>query len=155
MQRPYNLLMQNPWKTKPCHSFHRNTGSLSVVVRSYRSAVTNNAHKFDNGFYWQPGFYDNIICTTGQLKRIRKYVLDNPQNWNGNEWNLSSVKRQSFLRPIKSIPARIFNFYSDRQTNIFKIHPSLTTSKEGHNTIKWNSLPYPIPALFPANSLTL
>jgi REP element-mobilizing transposase RayT len=61
------------------------SGSLSVVVRSYKSAVTKNAHKFDNGFYWQPGFYDNIICTTGQLKRIRKYVLDNPQNWKGNE----------------------------------------------------------------------
>jgi REP element-mobilizing transposase RayT len=60
-------------------------GSLSVVVRSYKSAVTKNAHKFDNAFYWQPGFYDNIICTTGQLKRIRKYVLDNPQNWNDNE----------------------------------------------------------------------
>ena len=61
------------------------TGSLPVVIRSYKSAVTKNAHKFDNGFYWQPGFYDNIICTTGQLKRIRKYVLDNPQNWNDNE----------------------------------------------------------------------
>jgi REP element-mobilizing transposase RayT len=60
-------------------------GSLSVVVRSYKSAVTKNAHKFDNAFYWQPGFYDNIICTAGQLKRIKKYVLDNPQNWNDNE----------------------------------------------------------------------
>jgi hypothetical protein len=36
-------------------------GSLSVVVRSYKSSVTKNAHKFDNGFSWQPGFYDNII----------------------------------------------------------------------------------------------
>jgi REP element-mobilizing transposase RayT len=36
-------------------------------------------------FSWQPGFYDNIICTTGQLKRIRKYLLDNPKNWNDNE----------------------------------------------------------------------
>ena len=59
-------------------------GSLSVVVRSYKSAVTKNTHKFDNGFYWQPGFYDNI-CATGQLRRIRKYVLDNPQNRNDNE----------------------------------------------------------------------
>ena len=60
-------------------------GSLSVVVRSYKSAVTKYVHKFDNGFSWQPGFYDSIICTTCQLKRIRKYVLDNPQNWNDNE----------------------------------------------------------------------
>jgi REP element-mobilizing transposase RayT len=60
------------------------SGSLSVVIRSYKSAVTKNAHKFDNGFSWQPGFYDNIICTNGQFKRIRKYILDNPQNWNDN-----------------------------------------------------------------------
>ncbi len=61
------------------------SGSLSVVVRSYKSAVTKHAHKSDANFSWQPGFYDNIICTPRQLKRIRKYLLDNPQNWNGNE----------------------------------------------------------------------
>jgi len=61
------------------------SGSLSVVVRSYKSAVTKNVHKSDNHFSWQPRFYDTIICSSGQLKRIRKYMLDNPQNWNDNE----------------------------------------------------------------------
>lgn len=56
-------------------------GSLSVIVRSYKSAVTNHIHKIDSGFSWQPGFYDNIICTGGQLSRIRKYILANPENW--------------------------------------------------------------------------
>jgi putative transposase len=60
------------------------SGSLSVVVRSYKSAVTKHVHKLDSHFSWQHGFYDTIICTTGQLKRIRKYVLENPQNRNGN-----------------------------------------------------------------------
>jgi len=31
-------------------------------------------------FSWQPGYYDTIICTTGQLYRIRKYISDNAQN---------------------------------------------------------------------------
>lgn len=57
-------------------------GSLSVIIRSYKSAVTKHIHKIDSGFYWQPGFYDNIICTKGQLSRIRKYILANPENWN-------------------------------------------------------------------------
>jgi len=43
--------------------------------------VTKRAHKFDTNFSWQPGYYDTIICTTGQLSRIRKYILDNAQNW--------------------------------------------------------------------------
>ena len=60
------------------------SGSLSVVVRSYKSAVTKHAHKLDSHFSWQSGYYDTIICTKGQLKRIRKYVLENPQNWNDN-----------------------------------------------------------------------
>jgi REP element-mobilizing transposase RayT len=56
-------------------------GSLSVVVRSYKSEVTKQTHRFDNNFSWQRGFYDGIICTTGQLSRIRKYILDNTHNW--------------------------------------------------------------------------
>jgi REP element-mobilizing transposase RayT len=56
------------------------SGSLSVVIRSYKSAVTKDAHKFDNGFSWQRGFYDTIICTNGQLSRIRKYISNNAQN---------------------------------------------------------------------------
>ena len=59
-------------------------GSLSVVVRSFKSAVSKYAHRVDNDFSWQTGFYDTIICTNGQLKRIRKYIIDNPQNWNKN-----------------------------------------------------------------------
>jgi len=57
------------------------SGSLSVVVRSYKSAVTKHAHKSDTNFYWQPGFYDSIIYTVDQLFRIRKYILDNTQSW--------------------------------------------------------------------------
>jgi len=79
MQRPSHPLNETMSSISP------KSGSLSVVVRSYKSAVTKNVHKSDNHFSWQRGYYDNIICTIGQLKRIRKYVLENPQNWNGNE----------------------------------------------------------------------
>ena len=60
------------------------SGSLSVVVRSYKSAVTKHAHKSDSSFSWQRGFYDNIICTSGQLARIRKYISENVQNRDKN-----------------------------------------------------------------------
>jgi putative transposase len=56
------------------------SGSLSVVVRSYKSAVTKYAHQFNSNFSWQSGFHDVIICTSGQLRRIRKYILENPLN---------------------------------------------------------------------------
>ena len=66
---------------KTMSSISPKSGSLSVVVRSYKSAVTKHAHKFDTNFSWQPGYYDTIICTTGQLSSIRKYILDNTQRW--------------------------------------------------------------------------
>ena len=57
------------------------SGSLSVIVRSYKSAVTKHVHRLDSYFSWQRGFYDAIICTTGQLSRTRKYILNNIQNY--------------------------------------------------------------------------
>ena len=64
----------------PMSSISPKSGSLSAVVRSFKSAVTKQAHKFDTNFSWQRGYYDTIICTIGQLSRIRKYILDNAQN---------------------------------------------------------------------------
>jgi REP element-mobilizing transposase RayT len=74
-----------PPSNETMSSISPKSGSLSVVVRSYKSAVTKHAHKFDSDFSWESNFYDNIICTDGQLKRIGKYVLGNPKNWNGNK----------------------------------------------------------------------
>lgn len=54
------------------------SGSLSVVIRSYKSAVTRYARMIDCDFSWQSGFYDSIICTAGQLARVRKYIENNP-----------------------------------------------------------------------------
>jgi putative transposase len=65
---------------KTMSSISPKSGSLSVIVRSYKSAVTKNVHKLDSHFSCQHGFYDTIICTTGQLFRIIKYILDNAQN---------------------------------------------------------------------------
>jgi REP element-mobilizing transposase RayT len=59
------------------------SGSLSVVVRSYKSAVTKHVHRLDSHFSWQHGFYDTIIYTTGQLSRIRKYISENTQYYSG------------------------------------------------------------------------
>jgi REP element-mobilizing transposase RayT len=66
---------------KTMSSISPKSDSLPVVVHLYKSEVTKRTHKFDTNFFWQPGYYDTIICTTGQLYCIRKYILDNAQNW--------------------------------------------------------------------------
>jgi REP element-mobilizing transposase RayT len=74
----------NPGKNIIMSSISPKRGSLSVIIPSYKSAVSKQAHKFDSGFSWQSKFHDRIICTSGQLSRIRKYIIDNPRKWDRN-----------------------------------------------------------------------
>ncbi len=56
--------------------------SLSTIVRSFKSAVSNACHK--NGYHdfqWQPHFYESIIRNENELNRIREYIINNPINW--------------------------------------------------------------------------
>jgi hypothetical protein len=77
----------NILKNETMSSISPKSGSLSVVVRSYKSAVTRHVHIFNIDFAWQARFYDSIICTSGQLSHIRKYIWNNPQTWNNNKQN--------------------------------------------------------------------
>jgi hypothetical protein len=59
-----------------------NPGSISTIVRSYKSAVTQWARR--NGcpdFAWQPRFYDRIVRNRRALRRIRRYIVANPTRW--------------------------------------------------------------------------
>ena len=55
------------------------SGSISAIVRSYKSAVTHRAG--ENGyteFSWQARFYDRIICDEASLANVRFYIVENP-----------------------------------------------------------------------------
>ena len=69
------------FKNETMSSISPRSGSLSVVVRSYKSAVSKNVRLINKKFSWQSQFHDSIICTGGQLSRIRKYIKNNPVNY--------------------------------------------------------------------------
>ena len=57
-------------------------GSLAVIVRAYKGAVTRWCRQ--NGypeFRWQRGYYDHIIRNEESLSRIREYITNNPRRW--------------------------------------------------------------------------
>jgi putative transposase len=56
-------------------------GSLASVIRSYKSAVSKYWHPTIRDFSWQSGYHDHLIRSGNELKRIRKYIIDNPINW--------------------------------------------------------------------------
>ncbi len=74
-------------KNEIMSSISPKSGSLSAIIRSYKSAVSKQAHEYDSGFSWHRNFNDIIICTSGQLYRIRNYILHNPEKWGNDKHN--------------------------------------------------------------------
>jgi len=70
------------------------SGSLSVVIRSFKSALTKwckqNGHFL---FDWLPRFHDRIIRNQSEYDRIEEYIRKNPEKWN-------SQNRGSATSPI-------------------------------------------------------
>jgi putative transposase len=58
-------------------------GSVSTIVRSYKSACTKwiNEHLPDLNFQWQERFHDHIIRNHEEYLRIENYIINNPGNW--------------------------------------------------------------------------
>src|SRR5690606_16057027 len=51
----------NPIKNQQMAKISPQSGSLSVIIRSYKSVVTKNARKINSDFGWQSRFHDHII----------------------------------------------------------------------------------------------
>jgi len=62
-------------------------GSLSSVIRSYKSAVTKYAN--DNNLHagWQSRFHDHIVRNADECRRISDYITNNPKNWKLDKFN--------------------------------------------------------------------
>jgi REP-associated tyrosine transposase len=57
-------------------------GSLSALVRSYKSGVALRCHEIGlRNVSWQPRFYDQIVRKNSALAAVRDYVAKNPGNW--------------------------------------------------------------------------
>jgi putative transposase len=67
-------------------------GSLSVIVRTFKAAVTMWArgNRYQN-FAWQARFYEHIIRNDADLTRIRTYIANNPLRWSLDEENPASI----------------------------------------------------------------
>src|SRR5690606_31627703 len=57
------------------------SGSLSTIVRSYKSAVTRHARRLGFQFEWQSRFHDHILRDAESFERITEYIKNNPKNW--------------------------------------------------------------------------
>lgn len=56
-------------------------GTISTLIRSYKSVITRNAHYIHADFEWQERFHDHIIHNSESFERIQNYIQNNVTNW--------------------------------------------------------------------------
>jgi putative transposase len=62
--------------------------TLAVVVRTYKAAVTTLCRQAGNEeFGWQRSYYDRVIRDLDELDRARRYIVNNPLQWDLDEHN--------------------------------------------------------------------
>jgi hypothetical protein len=68
------------------------SGTISSVVRSYKSAITKHANRlgFENG--WQSLFHDHIIRDDAAYQKINNYIENNPLNWENDTFFKQEIK---------------------------------------------------------------
>ena len=77
----YGHDMSCPYKTNQFGPLP--SGSLSVIIGQFKSAVTRwaNQNKFGGLFSWHSRFYDRIISDTESLIAAQYYIRQNPEKW--------------------------------------------------------------------------
>ena len=64
--------------------------SLSTIIRSLKSAVTREARAdgfIMNESIWQRGFYEHVVRSESELEEVRKYIFNNPAQWEFDKEN--------------------------------------------------------------------
>jgi REP element-mobilizing transposase RayT len=69
--------------------------SLAAIVQSFKSASTRkvNLHRATPGArLWQRGYYEHVVRSGEDLKRLRAYIDENPLRWALDEENPERVE---------------------------------------------------------------
>jgi REP element-mobilizing transposase RayT len=71
----------HPPKNAQMQKISPKSGSISTIIRSYKSVTTKHARKINIDFEWQTRFYDHIIKNDQSFHNIHRYICNNPQKW--------------------------------------------------------------------------
>ncbi len=61
-------------------------GTISTIIRSYKSMLTKHAHYIHADFEWQERFHDHIIRDSESFERIQHYIEKNVANWKDDKF---------------------------------------------------------------------
>ncbi len=81
-----------PPKNEQMAAISPKSGSLSTIIRSYKSEVSKQVRAIHADFAWQTRFHDSIIRNTENHEKIRYYILNNPRLWDKDKFNPKNNK---------------------------------------------------------------
>ena len=73
-------------KNKQMSDISPKPGSISTIIRSYKSIVIKNTRKISEVFSWQPRFHDHIISNNESFDNIQNYIENNPRSWDKDKF---------------------------------------------------------------------
>ncbi len=65
------------------------SGSVSTIIRSYKSAVSKHAQRLGFAFNWQERFHDHIIRDDAEYHHVVEYIKNNPLKWESDKFYLT------------------------------------------------------------------
>jgi len=66
--------------------------SLSTIINTFKGAVTRKCNREKLKFKWQTNYYEHIIRNDDDYARIKKYIDNNPSNWQFDRNNPINIK---------------------------------------------------------------
>ena len=57
-------------------------GSVGSIINQFKGTCTKHIRSMGHpDFGWQPRFHDEMLRTKRDMNRVRRYIWDNPRNW--------------------------------------------------------------------------
>jgi hypothetical protein len=72
-----------PTKREKMAAISPKSNSISTIIRSYKSVVTNYCNRMNLPMGWQPRFHDHIIRDARAFQSISQYIINNPKKLEG------------------------------------------------------------------------
>jgi putative transposase len=79
---------------------HPVSGSLSTIIRSYKSETTRQARQLlrNSSFrLWQRGFHESVLRTGDDYANAARYIYENPLRWNVDSENPAATRPSTRL----------------------------------------------------------
>jgi REP element-mobilizing transposase RayT len=84
----HELPVQNKIRTQCDDAKKRRKMLIPLIIGKFKmnSAKQINIHKNNSGRFWHRNYYDHIIRNESELNRIREYIINNPEDWEEDEY---------------------------------------------------------------------